>query len=139
MIRQLAHINLFTDDLQRMVDFYVGTLGMKVKFTLDNAQGKPFGYYFECGHASFIEVFDQKGAIAQWGGTVMALSGDTRFRHLCFEVTDLEEYCAALRKKGLEVSAITMGMDNSRQAWIHDPDGNSIELMEYTHRSLQLQ
>jgi len=32
-----------------------------------------------------------------------------------------------------------MGMDGSRQAWINDPDSNAIELMEYTHDSLQLQ
>jgi hypothetical protein len=29
-------------------------------------------------------------------------------------------------------------MDNSRQAWIDDPDGNAIELMEYGPSSLQL-
>jgi len=31
-----------------------------------------------------------------------------------------------------------MGMDNSRQAWVMDPDGNAIELMEYGPSSLQL-
>jgi hypothetical protein len=31
-----------------------------------------------------------------------------------------------------------MGMDNSRQAWVADPDGNEIELMEYGAASLQL-
>jgi hypothetical protein len=30
-------------------------------------------------------------------------------------------------------------MDGSRQCWIKDPDGNSIELMEYTSNSLQTQ
>jgi hypothetical protein len=30
------------------------------------------------------------------------------------------------------------GLDFSVQAWIKDPDGNEIELMEYTGRSLQL-
>jgi catechol 2,3-dioxygenase-like lactoylglutathione lyase family enzyme len=69
---------------------------------------------------------------------VTPLTDDSRFRHLCFEVTDLEQYCGRLKTKGLEVSAITMGMDHSRQAWIHDPDGNSIELMEYTGTSMQL-
>jgi len=29
-------------------------------------------------------------------------------------------------------------MDGSLQAWIKDPDGNDIELMEYTRDSLQL-
>jgi hypothetical protein len=36
------------------------------------------------------------------------------------------------------VSEISTGMDNSRQAWIADPDGNQIELMEYGHSRLQL-
>jgi len=36
------------------------------------------------------------------------------------------------------ISEISMGMDNARQAWIADPDGNAIELMEYGHSSLQL-
>jgi hypothetical protein len=31
-----------------------------------------------------------------------------------------------------------MGMDNSRQAWVTDPDGNAIELMEYGYSSMQL-
>jgi catechol 2,3-dioxygenase-like lactoylglutathione lyase family enzyme len=53
-------------------------------------------------------------------------------------VTGLEEYCAALKSKGVEVTPITLGMDNSRQAWIKDPDGNDIELMEYGAASLQL-
>jgi hypothetical protein len=29
-------------------------------------------------------------------------------------------------------------MDNSIQSWITDPDGNRIELMEYTSTSMQL-
>jgi hypothetical protein len=36
------------------------------------------------------------------------------------------------------VSEISTGMDNSRQAWIADPDGNHSELMEYGPSSLQL-
>jgi len=36
------------------------------------------------------------------------------------------------------VTEISMGMDNSRRAWITDPDGNQIELMGYGHSSLQL-
>jgi predicted enzyme related to lactoylglutathione lyase len=54
------------------------------------------------------------------------------------EVTGLDEYCDKLKTNGVEVSGISMGMDNSRQAWIADPDGNQIELMEYGPASLQL-
>jgi hypothetical protein len=43
-----------------------------------------------------------------------------------------------LEAKGLLVTKITMGMDNSKQCWVKDPDGNDIELMEYTPESYQL-
>jgi len=138
MIRKLAHLNFVTNDLERIIDFYVNKLGMKVKFTLNNKEGRPFGYYFACGDTTFLEFFDQQMAAEVWGGTVEELNIGTRYKHFCLEVTALEEFCDTLKSKGVEVSNISMGMDNSLQAWISDPDGNSIELMEYSYSSLQI-
>jgi len=138
MIRQLAHLNFVTNDLSRVIDFYVNKLGMKVKFTLDNKQGQPFGYYFECGDSTFIEFFDQAMAAEVWGGKVEELVIGTRYRHFCLEVTGLDEFRKTLKSRGVQVSEITTGLDNARQAWIADPDGNQIELMEYGASSLQL-
>jgi catechol 2,3-dioxygenase-like lactoylglutathione lyase family enzyme len=126
MIRQLAHLNFVTNDLSKIIDFYVNKLGMQVKFTLNNRQGQPFGYYFECGHITFLEFFDQAMATEMWGGKVVELMAGTRYKHFCLEVT------------GVTVTEISMGMDNSLQAWVTDPDGNQIELMEYGPASLQL-
>jgi catechol 2,3-dioxygenase-like lactoylglutathione lyase family enzyme len=111
---------------------------MQVKFTLDNQQGQPFGYYFGCGNTTFLEFFDQKMAAEVWGGNVEELANGTRYKHFCLEVTGLDQYCEMLKNKGVSVSAISMGMDHSRQAWVNDPDGNAIELMEYGASSLQL-
>jgi catechol 2,3-dioxygenase-like lactoylglutathione lyase family enzyme len=138
MIRQLAHLNFVTNDLSGIIDFYVNKLGMKVKFTLDNKDGQPFGYYFECGNSTFLEFFDQAMAAEVWGGNVEELTIGTRYKHFCLEVIGLDEFCKELKSKGVDVSEISMGMDNSRQAWIADPDGNQIELMEYGPSSLQL-
>lgn len=138
MIRKLAHLNFITDDLPRIVDFYVDKLGLKVKFTLNNRHDEPFGYYFECGDSTFLEFFDQKMAAEVWGGEVGELTPGTRYKHFCFEVTGLDEYCNQLREKGVAVTEISTGMDNSRQAWVTDPDGNQIELMEYGPFSTQL-
>lgn len=138
MIRQLAHLNFVTNDLPGIIDFYVDKLGMRIKFTLNNKEGQPFGYYFECGNTTFLEFFDQTMAAEVWGGTVNELSIGTRYKHFCLEVTGLEEFCKTLKSKGVDVTGISMGMDNARQAWIADPDGNQIELMEYGHSSLQL-
>ena len=138
MIRQLAHLNFVTNDLDKIIDFYVNKLGLKVKFTLNNKENQPFGVYFECGNSTFIEVFDQALAVKEWGGKVQALTAGTLYKHFCLEVTGLDEFCQKLKSRGVAVTEITTGMDNSRQAWIADPDGNSIELMEYGPMSLQL-
>ena len=138
MIRKLAHLNFVTNDLERIIDFYVNKLGLSVKFTLDNKEGTPFGYYFACGDTTFIEFFDQTMAAEVWGMLVEELNKGTQYRHFCLEVTGLDAFCQILKSRGVAVTEITMGMDNSRQAWITDPDGNSIELMEYGPSSLQL-
>jgi lactoylglutathione lyase len=138
MIRKLAHLNFVTNNLDKIIDFYVNTLGLKVKFTLNNKEGKPFGYYFACGDTTFLEFFDQAMAAEVWGGKVEELNIGTRYKHFCLEVTGLDEFCGMLKDKGVEVTEIKLGMDNSRQAWITDPDGNAIELMEYSYSSFQL-
>jgi lactoylglutathione lyase len=138
MIRQLAHVCFFTDKMDEMKDFYANKLGLKVKFTLNNKKNEVFGYYFECGHSTFLEIFDQSMAIMEWGGEKGNLETRAHYQHLCFEVTGLESVCKKLASQGISVSEIAMGLDFSRQAWIRDPDGNAIELMEYTADSLQL-
>ena len=139
MIRQLAHLCFYTDRLEQMVHFYRDNLGLPVKFTLDDDAGQLMGYYFECGNSTFIEIFDRALAVRQWGGQAQALVSYGQYKHFCLEVTGLDELKPALEKRGVQVTAITLGMDHSRQAWIADPDGNAIELMEYTYQSLQLQ
>ena len=140
MIKKLAHLCLFTDQLDTMIAFYRDVMGFPVKFTMKNDDGFAFGYYFATGDVTFVEIFDQKGAVKQWGGTVGALrlNQDTHMRHFCFEVDGLEALCAKLEGQGIKVRPISVGMDHSKQAWIKDPDGNDIELMEYTPKSLQL-
>ena len=138
MIRKLAHLNFVTNDLEGIIDFYVNKLGMQVRFTLNNKKGKPFGYYFACGDSTFLEFFDQAMAVEVWGGRMEELNIGTRYKHFCLEITGLDEFCETLKSRGVAVSDISMGMDNSRQAWIADPDGNAIELMEYGPSSLQL-
>jgi lactoylglutathione lyase len=140
MIKKLAHVCLHTDQLDVMIAFYRDVLGFPVKFTMKHSDGFAFGYYFATGDTTFVEIFDQRGAVKQWGGTVGPLrpNGDTHMRHFCFEVDDLVKLVADLERKGVKVRPISVGMDHSKQAWIKDPDGNDIELMEYTPRSLQL-
>lgn len=138
MIRQLAHVCFFTDQLDAMVTFYRDILGFPIQFALKTDAGETIGYYFDCGNTTFIEIFDQKIAVKQWGGQVQELKPGTQYKHFCLEVTGLAKLRALLIDRGVEVTPIQTGLDHSLQAWIRDPDGNAIELMEYTHASLQL-
>ncbi len=139
MIRQLAHVCLHTNQLDAMVEFYVEALGLPIKFTLRNDAGEPVGHYVELGRSSFLEIFDQDRVIEMFGGERVGLgSPANRFQHFCLEVTGLDQMKADLTAAGVPFYDGGVGLDHSFQIWIGDPDGNAIELMEYTAQSLQL-
>ena len=138
MIRKLAHACLETHDLPRATKFYSEILGLPIQFTFRNDRGEIFGHYFACGDSTFVEVFDHALKTRQWGGEISDLRAQGRVTHLCLEATDLPALKATLESRGAAIGPISEGADGSLQAWLADPDGNPIELMEYTHRSLQL-
>ena len=140
MIRRLAHLCLTTNDLDRLILFYRDQLGLTVKFRFAAADGSIFGAYVAMGDTTFVEFFDQAGAAKQWGdgSTPGPLTEGSRYGHFCLEVAGLSALREQLIARGVEVGAIRTGMDGSFQAWLADPDGNRIELMEYTHASAQL-
>jgi len=61
-----------------------------------------------------------------------------RFNHFCLQVEDMDAYVAQIEARGVVVTGRKVGNDRSKQAWIKDPDGNLIELQEYTAESRQL-
>jgi lactoylglutathione lyase len=60
-----------------------------------------------------------------------------RYNHFCLQIEDLDGYVALLETCGVTVTGRKSGNDRSRQAWVKDPDGNLIELQEYTSQSRQ--
>ncbi len=138
MIRRLAHVCFFTNDLDRVVAFYRDALGLTVKFRFFAADGSVFGAYVAAGETTFVELFEQRLTARPWRADPAPLAPGSRYQHLCFEVTGLAAFRETLIARGVSVGEIRGGLDDSLQAWLSDPDGNRIELMEYTHRSAQL-
>ena len=138
MIRHLAHLCFSTNNLERIAAFYRDNLGLAVKFRFAAADQSIFGIYIAAGDTTYIEFFDQRLAALQWGGDNAPLTAGNRYGHFCFEVTGLAAFRESLIARGVDVGEIRTGLDGSFQAWLADPDGNRIELMEYTHRSAQL-
>jgi lactoylglutathione lyase len=123
-----------------MVNFYRDILGFPIKFGLQDRDGVTFGYYFDLGNSSFIEIFDHQLSAREWNLPTDTIERPavTHYAHFCLECDNLEKLKAIWEAKGVKLTAIVVGKDYSRQMWTHDPDGNAIEIMEYTPDSLQL-
>jgi glyoxylase I family protein len=145
MIKQLAHLCLKTSQLDRMTAFYCDALGASIRFRYLNPAGHPVGGYFDLGGGTFVEIFDHADAHRRSGSSkpLEALEEPrdpwlSRYNHFCLQVEGLDAYVALLESRGVIVTGRKTGNDRSRQAWIKDPDGNLIELQEYTPLSRQL-
>jgi lactoylglutathione lyase len=139
LITRLAHLCLKTNQLNVLVDFYRDVIGLPVKFDLKNDEGTPFGYYFDLGNRTFLEIFDDQLAARQWNYSAEPIERPKamHYGHFCLESADLIQLKARWLGNGLKSSEIKTGMDGSLQMWIEDPDGNAIEVMQYTPESLQ--
>ena len=139
MIRKLAHLCLVSDQLDAMLDFYTQKLGFEIKFIFRTASGQMFGAYLSTGDTTFVEIFDRVLKHQVWGGNseLEPLKQGKQIDHFCFEVTGLPEHIALLESRGVKIRNVKTAMDHSHQAWTSDPDGNSIEFMEYTAKSWQ--
>lgn len=127
LFRRLAHVCIGATDLAETERFYVEMLGMDKAFDFTRA-GRRIGFYLKAGDTTFIEVFAEEDEV-----------NDERplIRHFCLEVEELEEAIAALQSQGLEISKKKFGADGAWQAWITDPSGVRIELMQYSNDSSQ--
>lgn len=128
MIKALAHVCLYANDLERSLKFYCDALGLKRHFDFFK-NGRLFGFYLQIAPGQFIEIFQNDAA---------SEIQSKRYHHFCFEVDDIDELRERLMKHGFEVGLKKLGCDNSWQCWCKDPDGMDIEFQQYTEKSSQL-
>jgi catechol 2,3-dioxygenase-like lactoylglutathione lyase family enzyme len=128
MITGLAHTCFTVSDLEASLDFYRDKLGLEEAFDFKHEDGRRYGVYLHLGGRNFVELFE---------GTLADAAEGQSFRHICLEVDDITRTVAMLQDRGVEVSEPKLGRDQSWQAWITDPDGNRIELHQYTPQSWQ--
>ena len=91
--------------------------------------------YLEISPNNFIELFPAEP------GLPSAICDDNHigYTHLSLEVEDIKEAYDRMVAAGVNItSEVTLGIDFTYQFWLTDPDGNRIEMMQYTDRSMQL-
>lgn len=128
----LGHVALKVKDLERTLDFYVDKLGFGEMMRLNKPDGSLWIVYLRITEDQFIEIFP--GAIGERAPGWDAIG----VNHFCLCVDDLDSILAQLERVGIPLSiGKKMGIDNNYQAWIEDPDGNRIELMQIMPNALQ--
>ena len=135
MITDLAHTALRVHDLERSLAFYA-QLGIHEAFRLNFDDGSLMLVYLHVGGDRFLELFPGLSSDAATPDP----NREGSFMHLCLRSDDLQDDVESLRGKGMTIDrGPSMGLDRNWQAWITDPDGNAIELMQLSEDSPQRQ
>ena len=127
MITDLGHAAFAAHDVKKTLEFYA-LLGVREAFRLHHADGSLMLVYLHVAGDRFIEVFP--------GGPPPDRLQS--FMHVCLLADDIHAVCEHLRAEGVALDREpVIGLDGNRQAWVKDPDGNAIELMELSEDSPQ--
>jgi catechol 2,3-dioxygenase-like lactoylglutathione lyase family enzyme len=125
-LERLSHASLSARDLAKTERFYVDVLGCEVAHEFRNAAGERYGFFLHAGDGTFLEFFQKPDAPREEG----------LFRHLCFEVDDIEAFARHVAAHGFTDVKVTRGRtDRILQFFILDPDGTKIEFQQHDEQS----
>ncbi len=127
----IGHIAIRVKDIDRTLDFYRDRLGFQEMFRLER-DGKLWLMYLRITDTQYIELFPEAEGDRAPGRQANGLN------HICLEVASLDGVLDELAKAGVPIAREKqLGADGNLQAWIEDPDGNRIELMQMAKGNMQ--
>lgn len=149
---EVMHLSFYTDQMDVMRDFYENKLGLKAKIIMryeaykgngnrgawsKRAETDPNGIayiFIELAPGQFLELFPKADGQKEY----IEPNTHLGYSHFALMVDDIHEAREELVKAGVEIDIEpNIGQSQTWQMWIHDPDGNKFEIMQYTLDSLQ--
>src|SRR6266566_2101495 len=122
----VAHIGLKTDDLTAARKFYGDVLGFQEPFTVDKPTGGLMLTYFKVNDHQYVEIFPE-----------LKSATEDRLSHIAFLTTDAQKLRDYLASRRVVVPAtLQPGLDGNLSFMVKDPDGHSVEFVEYRPGSL---
>jgi lactoylglutathione lyase len=122
----IAHIGLKTDNLAVARKFYGDTLGFQEAFTADKPTSGLTLTYFKVNDHQYIELFPN-----------LSSPTEDRLSHIAFETTDAQALRGYLAASGVTVpNTLRPGLDGNLSFMVKDPEGHSVEFVEYLPGSL---
>lgn len=157
-----VHMGFNCKYFEKTAQFYKEILGCKEKFTLyygdlipkteerlatvseeqvkewEAHKNEKWFVYLEWIDGYFIELFNEYTAHVE---NKIAPKLNYGYTHFAFCVDDIQEFYEELLKKGAG-SYIDLipekSIDGNYVMWLHDPEGNRMEVLQYTEHSRQL-
>lgn len=131
-ILDIGHPAFGCHDLDASLVFYK-LFDIDESFRLLRDDGSIRLIYLHITGDRFLELFP--GGPAPEDRAAMAQQS---YRHLCLITDDIKGMVEHLRENGVTIDTEpTVGLDFNTQAWVKDPDGNPIELMQLAPESPQ--
>ena len=123
-VKKLLHTRMRLNDLERSVKFYEQALGLKVSRRHTSPRGAQLAFLTTPNSEEEIELCQMPA-----GAEPVKVQPD--LMHLAFEVDDLEQFAAEVKKKGFALSdGPTKTGSGSMIAFIDAPEGYEIELIQ---------
>jgi len=125
-INRVHHIAIICSDYQRSKQFYSEVLGFKIVREVFRAERNSYKLDLEVNGLYQIELFSFPNPPAR-----LSRPESTGLRHLAFEVDDIDEAIAEIKKYSVEVEPVrTDEFTGKRFTFFADPDGLPIEFYE---------
>lgn len=127
---RLLHTMIRVGDMQRSIKFYTDVLGMRVLRTSQNTE-----YKYDLAFVGYED--ESQGAVIEltYNYGVDSYDHGTAFGHLALGVDNVAQTCEDIRKAGGNVvrEAGPVKGGTTIIAFVEDPDGYKIELIESKH------
>ena len=136
MIKDIAHIALNPLDMDKSVEFFQNVFGWKKAFELHHDNGDPWIVYMKICKGHFLELFYDGINDRDYAFDFKK----TGYNHLCVTVGDIRKTLQEIYEKGyIDSPEPEIEKSKCKNLWLYDPDGNGIELQEYTPECTQMQ
>ncbi len=127
-ITGLSHIGLFAHDVQKSLRFYEDFLGYEEQYELTDPDGRLSLKFIKVNDRQFVEIFPERN------------TEDDRLYQVAFVVEDIEALRLHLQKHGISVpEKVPKGRIGNLNFSIKDPDGHTLEFVQYTSDGWTLQ
>lgn len=135
MIVNTGHVSFYVQDMDQMLYFYGKILGMSQKFSSTGEDGSR-RVCLELAERQYFELVKSGRELT----AAPVVNDHYGYQKVCFEVENAADAFAELVEKGVTPDTeVRMTVDYAFAFNLTDPEGNHLEIVEYTPAALQLQ